>query len=315
MAKGIVHRLELVEVEMMNRDHLLAMNSATQSLFEPLVQQYAIGKISQRVVMRHIFDLDLGLALLGDVFVRGNPAAVGHRPMANLEGAAVLQFDDAVGGLVGYRNVGAPVQVFIPRHLGKAAGFKAQVDDFGQRGAGADAVARKFIHIDVLVVAHDQPMGGVEEAQSLRHVVDRRIELQMPDPQVFLLLLADLQLPFQASAHFLPRSDVFMGGHPATAGQRIDGKCNDPAVGEFLESCALDDGISGQFADVLDGLRKSLKSQIQPVLDKLSVRGSRPDLLGGKSVDFHVPLVAEGDLALVIEDDEPQREVVDGGFD
>ena len=164
MAKRIVHRLELIEIEVMNRDHFLAMNSAAQRMFEPLVQQHAVGQIGQRVVVGHIFDLDLGPALLGDVFVCGDPAAVGHRPMANLEGAAVLQFDDAVGGFVGYRNVAAPVQVFIPRHRGKAACGIAQVDDFGQRRSRTDAVVRKIIHVDVAVVAHDQPMGGVEEA-------------------------------------------------------------------------------------------------------------------------------------------------------
>jgi hypothetical protein len=136
----------------------------------------------------------------------------------------------------------------------------------------------------------------------------------MPDPQILLLLLADLQLSLQASAHLLARGDVFMRGHPAAARHRIDRKRDNPAVGELLESCALDDSISGQFADVLGGLRKRLESQIQPVLDELPVRGSRPDLLGGKSIDVHVPLVAEHDVALVIDDDESQRQIVDGGF-
>jgi hypothetical protein len=164
MAKGIVHRLELIEIEVMNRDHFLKMNSAAEGLFEPFVQQYAIGKIGQRVVVRHIFDLDLGLALLGDVFVCRNPAAVGHRPMTNLEGAAVLQLDDAVGGFGRDCDVVAPVQVFIGGHRGKAARGIAHFDDFDQRCPGTDAVVRKIIHIDVAVVAHDQPMSGVEEA-------------------------------------------------------------------------------------------------------------------------------------------------------
>ena len=186
MAERVVHRLELIEIEVMNRDHFLAMNSAAQGMFEPLVQQHAIGEIGQRVVVGHIFDLDLGPPLLGDVFMGGNPAAVGHRPMANLEGAPVAQFDDAVGGFGRHRNVGAPVQVFLPGHRGKAARLETHVDDFGQRRAGADAVGRKIVHVDIAVVAHDQPMGGVEEAQSLRHVVDRGIELQVAGPAASL---------------------------------------------------------------------------------------------------------------------------------
>ena len=62
MAERIVDGLELIEIEVVNRHHLLAMNALAQRLFEPLVQQHAIGEIGQRVVVRHIFDLDLGAA-------------------------------------------------------------------------------------------------------------------------------------------------------------------------------------------------------------------------------------------------------------
>ena len=74
MAERVVHGLELIEIEVMNRDHLVRLDAA-ERLFEPLVQQDAIGEIGQRVVVRHVFDLDLGPPLLGDVFVRGDPAA------------------------------------------------------------------------------------------------------------------------------------------------------------------------------------------------------------------------------------------------
>ena len=95
MAEGIVHRLELVEVEMMHRHHLLVLVVAHR-LLQPLVEQRAVGEIGQAVVMRHVLDLDLGLALLGDVLMGGNPTLVGHRPMADLDGPPVHQFDDAV---------------------------------------------------------------------------------------------------------------------------------------------------------------------------------------------------------------------------
>jgi hypothetical protein len=38
MTKGIVDGLELIEIEVVNRDQLLAMNALAQGLFEPLVQ-------------------------------------------------------------------------------------------------------------------------------------------------------------------------------------------------------------------------------------------------------------------------------------
>ena len=220
-------------------------------MFEPLVQQHAIGEIGQRVVVGHIFDLDLGSPLLGDVFMGRDPAAVRHRPVTDLEGASVLQFDDAVGGFGGYRNIGAPVQIFVSGHRGKAARFKAHVDDFGERGAGTDAVARQIIHVDVAVVADDQPVRRVEKAQSLRHIVDRGIELQVSDAQVLFLLLAKLALHFQARADFLPPGDVLMGGHAAAARQRVNRKGDDPAVGEFLDGRSGDDDVVDALTDVV----------------------------------------------------------------
>ena len=121
-------------------------------------------------------------------------------------------------GSAGYRNVGAPLQIFIPRHRGKAAGLKAHVDDFGQGSAGADAIARQIIHVDIAVVADDQPVVRIEEAQPLRHIVDRGVELEVSDAQVLLLLPAELVLRFQASADLLPPGDVLMGRHAAAAG-------------------------------------------------------------------------------------------------
>ena len=148
-------------------------------MFEPIVQQHPIGKIGQRIMVRHVLDLDLGLPLFGDVFMRGNPAAAGHRPVADLEGMAVHQFDDAVFRFIGNRDIGAPVKIFIARHCGEAAGFEAQIDDLDQRHAGADAVGRDIVHLDEAIVAHDQAVVGIEEAQPLRHVVDRGVELEV----------------------------------------------------------------------------------------------------------------------------------------
>ena len=163
MAERIVDGLELIEVEMMDGHHFRVLNPA-QRVFEPVVQQHPVGQISQRIVVRHVFDLHLGLALLGDVLMRGDPAAAGHRPVTDLEGAPVHQFDDAVLGFVGNRNVGAPAQIFVPRHRGKAAGFEPEVDDLDQRHAGADALGRNIVHLDEAIVADDQAVVGIEEA-------------------------------------------------------------------------------------------------------------------------------------------------------
>ena len=73
MAERVVDRLELVEIEMMQRHDFVAAHPR-QRLFEPFVQQHPVGQIGQGIVMRHVLDLDLGPALLGDVLVGRNPA-------------------------------------------------------------------------------------------------------------------------------------------------------------------------------------------------------------------------------------------------
>ena len=76
VAECIVDGLELVEIEMMNGNHFAVPESGERT-FQPLIEQYPIGEIGQRIVVSHMRDLDLGLALLGDIFVGGDPAEVG----------------------------------------------------------------------------------------------------------------------------------------------------------------------------------------------------------------------------------------------
>ena len=249
-------------------------------MFEPLVQQHPIGEIGQRIVVRHVLDLDLGLALLGDVLMGGNPAAVGHRPVADLDGAPVLQFDDAVLCFVGYGDVGAPMQIFIPGHRGKAARFEAQIDDFRQLHAGADAVGGNIVHFDEAVVADDQAVVGVEEAQPLRHVVDRGIELEVPDPQGLFLLLSEFVLLFQAGIEFFALGDVLVGRQPAAAGQRVDRVGNDAAVGEFLHGGVERDIASNTFANVIIRRDLHLQAEVESVPDQFAGRRTRLHLCG-----------------------------------
>ncbi len=117
--------------------------------------------------------------------------------MADLEGAAVLQFDDAVFCFGGNRNIGTPAQIFIAGHGREAARLEAHIDDVHQRRAGTDAVERNPVHLDKAVVAHDQAVIGIEEAQALRHVVDGGVELEVPEAQRLFLFLAELVLSLQ----------------------------------------------------------------------------------------------------------------------
>ena len=90
MAQRVVDVLEVVEVEQVG-GHDLAALDARQRLLQALVEQHAVGQAGQRVVQRHVRDLGLRAALLGDVLVRGDGAAVGHRLHGHGDVAAVAQ--------------------------------------------------------------------------------------------------------------------------------------------------------------------------------------------------------------------------------
>ena len=90
VAEGVVDVLEVVEIEEVCR-YLFTAFGPGKRLFELLIEQDAVGQAGERVVMRHVGDLGLGAALLGDVLMRRDRSAVGHRPHRDGEAAAVAE--------------------------------------------------------------------------------------------------------------------------------------------------------------------------------------------------------------------------------
>jgi hypothetical protein len=124
---------------------------------------------------------------LGDVLVRRDPAAARHRAMADMEGAAILQLHHRIRRRVGDVDRAAPFEIVVGAHLRERAGRMAQVDDLAQRDARDDDRRVELIHLDIALVADDQPLRSVEEAQALRHVVEREVEAQVLDRVLVLL--------------------------------------------------------------------------------------------------------------------------------
>ena len=50
------------------------------------------------------------------------------------------------------------------------------LENFDEGGAGLDDPRRQAVHLDIAVVAHHQPLAGIEQQQALGHVVDRLVE-------------------------------------------------------------------------------------------------------------------------------------------
>ena len=118
-------------------------------------------------------------------------------------------------------------------------------------------------------------MIGVEEAQALRHVVDRGVELEIAYPQCFFLLLAAFIFLLDARVEFLAFGDVLMRRDAAAIGQRADGVGDDAAVGEFLDRGVERDVAADALTDVIIDCDLHLQAEIQPVPNQFMGRCAR----------------------------------------
>ncbi len=176
MAERIVDLLEAIEVETENGEAFAALHPHLH-LLQLFLEPGSIAQTRQRVVMRQESDLRFRAASLGDVLVDGDPAARSHRRVLHQDFAPLRRFDDQARDVA----LGEAAQQLHPVLLGveieMAAGLDAMLQEIDQRAARLHHVAREPVHLDVEVIADDDPFVGVEHDQTLRHVVDRRIRV------------------------------------------------------------------------------------------------------------------------------------------
>jgi hypothetical protein len=199
----------------------------------------------------------------------------------------------------------------LARHRRKAAGLIAKIDDLAELGARSHPAGRQAVHFDEAVVADDQRVVGIEEAQALRHVVDRGVELEVARPQRLFLLPEQLILLLEARMQRFALGDVFMGGDAAAVGHRPDRVGDDAAVGEFLHGGVERDVAADPLADVIFRRHPHLEAELEAVTDQVAGQRARLHLFRREPVHLHVALVAEQHFALVIEDDDAERQIVD----
>ena len=218
MAQRIVDGLEVVEIEEVSRDVFAALGPG-EGLLEVLVEQDPVGQAGQRIMMGHVRDLGLGAALLGDVLMRGDRAAVGHRPHGDGDAAAVaeLAVEVAETGLSPPQHAAHDV---VGRHFRREAVGDAIFDDLLKSGAGLHLRRRKPIDLGVAAVGQHEPVLGIEHRQALDDVVQRRIELVVLRAKllffqlqqfVLLLELGEEPLPFALAVVELDQRRLCLG--------------------------------------------------------------------------------------------------------
>ncbi len=188
------------------------------------LEQRPVRQIGQRVIVGEMFDLGRDAPPLGDVFQRGGPAAVRR--------ALVDQPDHAA---VGGRDDGVVDRVVLRVEKSRAIGvdvadertqFLAMTDEVAQMATGLRHVRRYAEHVDVALIADDEPARGVEQQQSLGHVVDGGVEM--------LALLGEQPLRRRVLTLQLAHDQIDRGDHD-DHGEKRRGKLQlalRPPVGE-----------------------------------------------------------------------------------
>ena len=185
VTERVVDLLEAIEIEAMHRKSF-ARTQARERLLQSLAHQHAIGQIGEPVVAREVLDLRLRLAPLGDVLVRTDPAAAGHRHVRRRDGAAVVHLLDRVARRVDVR--GAIAQILLGGRPAPYADRDAPLDDLAARRPRLHVVGAQTVERRVAIVADDDPLLLVVHAQPLRHVHQGGIEQEIARPELLLPL-------------------------------------------------------------------------------------------------------------------------------
>ena len=175
MPERIVDRFEDVQVQHEQVEGFAAAAQARQALQHLLAQDRAVGEVGEDIVARQVGDLRLGALLRCDILVDRDPAAVLHGLMADREDPPVTQLVHRIVWL----RLGDLLQSLLDIMLGlvrTTAQRDARLQNGAQRRAGLGHLRREPVHFAVASVAHHQTLIAVEHAQTVRHVLERRIE-------------------------------------------------------------------------------------------------------------------------------------------
>ena len=193
MAKRVVHQLELVEVEA-EHGHLVAPRpQVLQRLLHLAAKEMPVGQAREHVVMRHEADAGLGAPALGDVVIGRDPAAIRHRLLRHLQGAALGHLHHQLGALLLFREAAVLLQAAL-RQLPPRTLMPGEAEQLLRLHPLPHRGGRDVEEVEEADIADDQPLRRIHHAQALRHVVQRGIEARVLHVQVAVALVQDLVL-------------------------------------------------------------------------------------------------------------------------
>jgi hypothetical protein len=204
MPERVVHVLEVVEVEAEQRKPAApAALDVLQRHVDAVMEQGAVGKPCERVVVGQEADAGFDPPALGDVLVGRHPAAARHGPLGHGHRPPPFAlFKEGPGAaLRSQRLLLQPDALAQPRVVPAAGtGGAEQLGRGDPRPRHARAEPEELQEAGV---AHDEPLRCVHHAQALRHVVERGVEAGVLRVQVVVTLLQDQVLELHL-LHRLP---------------------------------------------------------------------------------------------------------------
>ncbi len=175
IAEGVVHRLEVVEVEVQHRV-TLPSSAACHGFIQPVMKQNAVCQPGQRVVVGHVRDLGFDNPLLSDVLQGHQPAIVLHGCEIHREPAAVRHIQGIGGALaIGLQPQYKAVQ-FLEVGRQQTRGVGQQRPHVFDRRAGRDAAGGQAQDLRQPFIAHHETVTGIEHAQDLGHIAQGSAE-------------------------------------------------------------------------------------------------------------------------------------------
>nr|WP_244448562.1 hypothetical protein [Bosea sp. LC85] len=188
VTERVIDGLEPIEVQIEHRETARLAAMLIERALQMFAKLGAVGQVRQRIMMRHIGNAFLRSPAFGHVLIGRNPATVGHRLLRH--GA------DSAGGKLERecrRAWSGRDCLLMGEHSSEAL-----VSHSRQARSGLGARRRQFEHLAIALVADDQAMLAVNQQQSLRHVVQGRIEALVLCPQLDVAQHQHLVLSLQA---------------------------------------------------------------------------------------------------------------------
>ena len=198
----------------------------------------------------------------------------------------------AIGGRAARRDDLAADAVELLGALGRHAEVDAVLEDLPQADARLDEIRRQAEQAAIVEVADDHLLVRVEHAEPLRHVGDRRVEMDV----------AALQLVFGAAL----LGDVVMRRHPAAVGQRLVMDVDDAAVAHLDDRVAWLRSVGDAGAPSQIVLRRHVRhaARRKAQVDDLRQRHARPDRLRRDAVELGVFRVGDDEALVAVEEAE-----------